>query len=202
MPPRADRGSTWRLGNDQAPVEVTICTPRVVRMELLAAGQVAGLSYVGPREWPGARVDVADGEPLRLATDALRVEATTRPLRLAFLDAGGAWLIREPGGRHERAAGGAARVRAALHVLRRAALLRSRARRRPAGPARPGAPALELAPRPRARARTSGCRCWSRAPATRSSSTIPPTPCSRWAARTAACASTTPPSLRRWRGTS
>jgi alpha-glucosidase (family GH31 glycosyl hydrolase) len=68
----------------------------VVRVELMAPGQVAGPSYVGDRDWPGAHVDVAEGEPLRLATDALGVEATTRPLRIAFLDSAGAWLLREP----------------------------------------------------------------------------------------------------------
>ncbi len=40
--------------------------------------------------------EVAEGEPVRLATSDLRLEVETSPLRLTFADAGGAWLLREP----------------------------------------------------------------------------------------------------------
>jgi alpha-glucosidase (family GH31 glycosyl hydrolase) len=96
-------------------VSITVCTPRIVRIERASEGQHAGLSYVGARDWPGASVDLVDGEPVRLATTELRVEVSIAPLRLAFLDAAGAWLLREPvdgGMTSERTADGHTRLRA------------------------------------------------------------------------------------------
>ena len=170
---------------------MTLCTPRVVRVELLAAGQVAGPSYVGPREWPGAPVDVADGEPLRLATDALRVEATTRPLRLAFLDAAGAWLLREPpeGG---MTVGPAGRLQARFQFSGEQHFYGL-------GQGGPGLDRLGVARQlwnthlGHGPGSDMPCRSWSRAAATRSSSTTRATACSRWGARTTGSGSPTRP---------
>jgi alpha-glucosidase len=108
----AREGSTLRFGGDRSQVALTFCTPRIVRVEL--AGDGAGPSYVESRAWPGAPIEIADGEPLRLATTDLRVEVAAAPLRLAFLDPGGAWLLREPadgGMSTERAGDGVPRAR-------------------------------------------------------------------------------------------
>jgi alpha-glucosidase len=108
-------GSTVRFGEGTSRVSVTVCTPRIVRIELEGAGEDAAPSYVGPRDWPGASADLHDGEPVRLATADLRVEVSTSPLRLAFLDAAGTWLLREPadgGMAMERSADGRARLHA------------------------------------------------------------------------------------------
>jgi alpha-glucosidase (family GH31 glycosyl hydrolase) len=108
-------GSTVRFGEDTSRVAVTVCTPQIVRVELLREGRDTGLSYVGPRDWPGASVDLDDGEPVRLATPGLRIEVSTAPPRLTFLDAAGTWLLREPadgGMATERATDGQTRLRA------------------------------------------------------------------------------------------
>jgi alpha-glucosidase (family GH31 glycosyl hydrolase) len=108
-------GSTLRFGGDRSRVAVTFCSPRIVRVALAGDGDAATLSYVGSRDWPVVPVEVADGEPLRLATAHLRVELTTTPLRLSFLDPSGAWLLREPedgGMAMERAGDGSPRLRA------------------------------------------------------------------------------------------
>ena len=75
---------------------MTILTPRIVRVALVQTGQAARLSYVATREWAPAPFDVVDGEPVRLVTTDVRVEVTTRPLRIALLDSHGDWLLREP----------------------------------------------------------------------------------------------------------
>src|SRR5262249_13719119 len=51
----------------------------------------------GTRTWGPVAFESAGGEPMRVATSDLRLEVETRPLRLAFADAGGEWLLREPG---------------------------------------------------------------------------------------------------------
>ena len=96
-------------------MSVTVCTPRIVRVDVGGAEEDGAPSYVGPRDWPGASVDLHDGEPVRLATTDLRVEVSTSPLRLAFLDTAGTWLLREPadgGMAAERAADGRTRLHA------------------------------------------------------------------------------------------
>ena len=95
--PRFERdGSILRFGEGAARVSVTVCTPRIMRIELAGEGPDPGLSYVGPRDWPGAPVHVDDGEPVRMATTDLRVEVSTTPLRLTFLDTAGTLLLCEP----------------------------------------------------------------------------------------------------------
>jgi alpha-glucosidase (family GH31 glycosyl hydrolase) len=89
-------GSTVRLDHGGAPVAVTACTSRIVRVELADERDAAGPSYVGPRSWAGAPFEIRDGERVRLSTGDLQVEAATNPVRLTFLDAAGTWLLREP----------------------------------------------------------------------------------------------------------
>ena len=70
-------GSILRFGQGAARVSVTVCTPRILRIELAGEAPDAGPSYVGPRDWPGAAVHVDDGEPVRMATADLGVEVST-----------------------------------------------------------------------------------------------------------------------------
>ncbi len=108
-------GSTVRFGDGPSRVSITFCTPRIARVELEADGAEAGPSFVLPRDWPGAPVEVRDGEPVRLGTSDLGVEVETAPVRLAFLDGAGSWLLREPpdgGMARERLADGRARLHA------------------------------------------------------------------------------------------
>jgi alpha-glucosidase (family GH31 glycosyl hydrolase) len=107
-------GSILRFGGEGSQIAVTFCTPRIVRVELAGDGDPTPLSYLGPRQWPGVPVEIDDDEPLRLATADLRVEVTTTPWRLTFLDRAGAWLLREPedgGMAAERAGDGSPRLR-------------------------------------------------------------------------------------------
>jgi alpha-glucosidase (family GH31 glycosyl hydrolase) len=106
-------GSILRFGQGAARVSVTVCTSRIVRIELAAEVPDAGASYVGLRDWPGAAVHVDDGEPVRMATADLGVEVSTTPVRLAFLDPAGTLLLHQPedgGMTAERSADGRARV--------------------------------------------------------------------------------------------
>src|SRR6266850_916440 len=82
-----------RFTSEAGPLEVSVCTPRIVRVTL---GAPAPLSFVEPRTWAPVAFASAGGEPVRVATRDLRVEVETRPLRLAFADAAGEWLLREP----------------------------------------------------------------------------------------------------------
>jgi alpha-glucosidase len=91
----ARSGSTVRFDHGASPVTVTVCTSRIVRVELADERDAAGPSHVGPRSWAGAPFEITDGERVHLSTGDLRVEAATSPVRLTFLDAAGAWLLRE-----------------------------------------------------------------------------------------------------------
>jgi alpha-glucosidase (family GH31 glycosyl hydrolase) len=111
------QGSTVRFGDGASGLTVTLCTSRIVRIALAGEAPDSAPSYVGARAWPGAPIDLDDGEPVRVATADLRVEVSTAPPRLAFLDAAGALLLREPadgGMATERCAGGRTRVHARL----------------------------------------------------------------------------------------
>src|SRR2546430_22588 len=131
-----------RFTSEAGPIEVSVCTPRIVRVTL---GAPAPLSFVEPRTWAPVAFESAGGEPVSsVATRDLRVEVETRPLRLAFADAAGEWLLREPdeGGMSVETGGrGGARV----PVPGGAHLYRPRPGRGRAGPAgatrpRPGPP--------------------------------------------------------------
>ncbi len=92
---RRDASTLGFPGSDSA-VTVTVLTPRIVRIALEPPGQAAGPSYLADRAWAPAPFQVMDGEPLHLVTTDLRVEVATAPLRVAFLDSRGDWLLREP----------------------------------------------------------------------------------------------------------
>src|SRR5712691_3733174 len=97
VPSRFERsGSTVRFDHDGAPVALTVCTSRIVRVERADERDVAVPSYVGPRSWAGSPFEILEGERIRLSTADLQVEASTRPVRLTLFDAAGAWLLREP----------------------------------------------------------------------------------------------------------
>jgi alpha-glucosidase (family GH31 glycosyl hydrolase) len=110
------RDATLQLAGGPEPVAVTVCSPRVVRVEF---GQSAfpAISYVAPRSWTPPPFDVTEGAVTRLATGDLSLDVQPEPLRLTFADASGAWVLREPADRGmsvERGAGGVARVRASF----------------------------------------------------------------------------------------
>ena len=89
-------GSIVRLPHERAEVTVTMVTPRIVGVRLETEGVAAVPSYVAPREPADTAFDHVVGEPARLITPHLQVEIATSPLRLAFLDARGDWVLREP----------------------------------------------------------------------------------------------------------
>ena len=88
-------GSSLRYETDQGIVELALCTPRIARLRLVDAR--AWPSYVGPREWPGAPLDVEEGEPAVLRTGAMTVRVTTSPLRVTFGGPSGDVFVRQGG---------------------------------------------------------------------------------------------------------
>src|SRR5438093_8305508 len=120
--PRFERnGSSVRVADDSSRVTLTVCTPRIVRVELEDGGLEAGPGYVGERSWPDLPFEVIEGDPSRLTTTHLGVEIATEPLRVAFLDPSGQWLLRQPehGGMSSEPRAGdrvRRRVRAAFQV--------------------------------------------------------------------------------------
>ena len=97
------RDASLHFTGPTGPATITVCTPRIVRVGVGAdhianqrANRPHDASFVGARAWPPTVFEVAEGEPVRLATSDLRLEVETSPLRLTFADAGGAWLLREP----------------------------------------------------------------------------------------------------------
>ena len=89
-------GSTLRFGPAGSRTAVSICSPRIIRVDLEVEGQAPGPSHLEPRAWAATRFDALDGEPLRLSTGDLTIEVATDPVRLAFLDFAGARLLHEP----------------------------------------------------------------------------------------------------------
>jgi alpha-glucosidase len=89
-------GSTLRFGDGRTRVAVSLCTSRIVRVELESAGRPATPSYVGARAWGETTFDVAEGDPIRVTTRDLGLQVTTGSVRLTFCDAAGDWLLREP----------------------------------------------------------------------------------------------------------
>src|ERR687883_436642 len=61
-------GSTLRLGTALGQLEVTVCTPRIVRVRLAPDGRPASPSYLAPRAWPPVEFVVRPGEPLAIDT--------------------------------------------------------------------------------------------------------------------------------------
>ena len=85
-----------RLSDDGSQIVVTVCSPRIVRVEVVDERHAGGPSYVADRSWPATQFEIVTRDTLRLTTTALGVEVATTPLRLAFLDSVGEWLLREP----------------------------------------------------------------------------------------------------------
>jgi alpha-glucosidase (family GH31 glycosyl hydrolase) len=89
-------GSTLRFGRAGSRTAVSICSPRIIRVDLEVEGQAGGPSHLESRAWAGTRFETIDGEPLRLSTADLTIEVAMDPVRLAFLDTTGARLLHEP----------------------------------------------------------------------------------------------------------
>ena len=89
-------GAAFSFGSAGSRITVSVCSPRIVRVELEVDGDETGPSYVGSRDWPATHVEVIDGEPVRLSTTDLSVDVATDPVRVTLLDGAGSWLLREP----------------------------------------------------------------------------------------------------------
>src|SRR5205085_6760806 len=80
-------GSTLSLGTALGQLEVTLCTPRIVRVRLAPNGRPAPPSYLAPRAWPPVDFAVrpASGPQARSAieTGSLTDQAETNPVCLA-----------------------------------------------------------------------------------------------------------------------
>ena len=100
MPAFSRDGNTLRFPGEGQTLLATVCSPRIVRVELSPGAAVEGSmpwpSFVFPREWPGVPITVSDGEAVGVTTSALRLAVATSPTRLTLLDADGGWLLREP----------------------------------------------------------------------------------------------------------
>jgi len=105
-------GATLRLRGDGGDVTVTVLTPRIVRMSL-DPDAASAHSYVADRAWEPVPFEVLPGEPFRVVTAEFGIEIATAPLRLAFLDRRGEWLLREPpdGGMSSEVVAGSGRRR-------------------------------------------------------------------------------------------
>ena len=113
----------WRASR----LSITFCTPRIARITLAETASDPGLSYVGPRDWPGAPSRWSTASPCGWPRPTCGSRCRRAPLRLTFLDAAGRCCCgsrRDGGMAAEPAADGRAGVHARLRVLRRAALLR------------------------------------------------------------------------------
>src|SRR5205085_10799085 len=93
-------GSTLSLATALGPLEVTVCTPRIVRVRLAPDGRPAPPSHLAPREWPPVDFAVrpASGPQARSAieTGSLVLEVETNPVCLAFGDSSGHVMLLAP----------------------------------------------------------------------------------------------------------
>jgi alpha-glucosidase len=95
VPSYARDGATLRFPGDDGALAVTVCSPRIVRVEI-EDSTTPRPSFVVPRAWPPLPITVRDEETVQVATSALRLDVAPSPRRLTLLDAAGAWLLREP----------------------------------------------------------------------------------------------------------
>src|SRR5205807_4798703 len=88
-------------------LEVTVCTPRIVRVRSALDGRPAPPSYLAPRAWPPVEFAVRPGEPMAIDTGSLMLRVETNPLCLAFGDSSGHVMLRAPveGGVQRESAG-------------------------------------------------------------------------------------------------
>jgi len=59
-------GSTLRFGRAGARTVVSMCSPRIIRVDLEVEGQVDGPSHLDARAWAATRFEAIEGNPLRL----------------------------------------------------------------------------------------------------------------------------------------
>lgn len=87
-------GSTLSFATALGRLEVTACTPRIVRVRLRMEGFPDGTSYLAPRDWGPVEMSVSMGEPIVADTGAVSIRIETTPLRLSFVDAAGRLALR------------------------------------------------------------------------------------------------------------
>src|SRR4051794_12547861 len=84
--PDTREGAMLRLDTAHGPLEITVCTPRIVRVRLALGDQASGPSYVKDRPWDRVKHDIGSGKPTVLATGAFRLRLEENPLSLLFED--------------------------------------------------------------------------------------------------------------------
>ena len=89
-------GATFSVATALGQLDITVCTPRIVRVRLVLDGQPQGPSYLEPHQWPPVELVVREGSPTLIETGALCVRIDPQPLTLTFLDAEGTPLLRAP----------------------------------------------------------------------------------------------------------
>jgi len=89
-------GATLRYATPQGVVEITVCAPRIVRVQL-ASGDQRAIGFVEPRRWAETPFTVQSGSPSVITTDSLAVSVDTRPFRLALGRPNGDAVLREIG---------------------------------------------------------------------------------------------------------
>src|SRR5262249_18168730 len=87
-------GSTLHFATALGRLEVTACTPRIVRVRLRMEGFPDGTSYLAPRDWAPVELAVDGGEAIAADTGAVSLRIETSPLRLSFADAAGRPTLR------------------------------------------------------------------------------------------------------------
>ena len=73
-------GSTLRFDGDDGAVSVTLCSPRIVRVELESDAR-SGPSHVVPRDWPPPSFEVSGDDLVRVTTSDLRIDVASAPTR-------------------------------------------------------------------------------------------------------------------------
>ncbi len=94
--PLTQDGATFRLDIALGVLEITVCTPRILRVRLVIDGQPPGPTYVEPRDWDPVNIEVGGRQPTVIDTGAFRLVLEENPLSLVFQDGSGALLLRAP----------------------------------------------------------------------------------------------------------
>jgi alpha-glucosidase (family GH31 glycosyl hydrolase) len=92
------KGPTLSFATTLGQIEITICTPRLVRVRLAPAGVPEGPSYVAvsPDAWSPVAYELRDGPPLVVDTGVLTVRVDVDALTLEFAHDAGAPTLRVP----------------------------------------------------------------------------------------------------------
>src|SRR5262249_62175750 len=80
------RDAGLELAGGSGPVAVTFCSPRIVRVSF-GEPRPSAASFVAPPTFAPPRVEVTEGEPVRLRASALPPRGATRPPPLTVPDA-------------------------------------------------------------------------------------------------------------------